>query len=723
MPFAAVAIKVPLHKTFDYTYQPSMTPCVGGRVWVKFANRRCVAVVTELKTHSDVPENKIKPLESVIDSTPILDSAHLSFLLFASQYYCYPFGETIFTALPGALRDGQNVDKTQLPFLTLTDAGRETTQLRAKKQLALLEQLRSAGDATHSELKTLGFTQAQIKGLQEKKLICEELRPDTSWQNQPLSIGTKPTLNEEQATACSAVNHTDGFRTFLIEGITGSGKTEVYLQCLEKVLKAGKQALVLVPEIGLTPQTVNRFKRRFPGLPIDLWHSNLTDNERLHTWRRAQQATTALVIGTRSSIFLPFKSLAMIIVDEEHDHSFKQQDSLRYHARDLAAYRAHQAQCSLLLGTATPALETLKKALDNKFQLLTLSKRAQTSQDNQFLLVDMKAQQTQGGFASTSLKAIERTLAMGKQAMIFLNRRGFAPTLICHECAWISDCQHCSTSATYHKSMQRLVCHHCGEQQFVPHQCPDCGSTQIMPTGLGTEQLEEFISAQFEDIPICRIDRDSTRRKGSLESALEQIHQGGAQVLIGTQMLAKGHHFPDVALVVILDVDSGLYSSDFRATEHMAQLITQVAGRAGRSGEPGTVILQTHFPEHPLLQDLVNNGYQDFARYALTERQETMLPPYTHLALVRAEATSAHLVMTFLSDLVPAQPFSGIQLLGPIPAPMERLAGKYRYQLHIQATQRNVLHQYLMQLKEYISSHKLATRVRWNIDVDPMDTY
>ncbi|ESP94069.1 primosomal protein N' [Pseudoalteromonas luteoviolacea] len=723
MPFAAVAIKVPLHKTFDYTYQSSMTPCVGGRVWVKFANRRCVAVVTELKKHSDVPENKIKPLESVIDSTPILDSAHLNFLLFASQYYCYPFGETIFTALPGALRDGHNVDKTQLPFLTLTDEGRETTQLRAKKQLALLEQLRSAGDATHSELKTLGFTQAQIKGLLEKKLICEELRPDTSWQNQPLSIGTKPILNEEQATACSAVNHTDGFRTFLIEGITGSGKTEVYLQCLEKVLNAGKQALVLVPEIGLTPQTVNRFKRRFPGLPIDLWHSNLTDNERLHTWRRAQQATTALVIGTRSSIFLPFQSLAMIIVDEEHDHSFKQQDSLRYHARDLAAYRAHQAQCSLLLGTATPALETLKKALDNKFQLLTLSKRAQTSQDNQFLLVDMKAQQTQGGFASTSLKAIERTLAMGKQAMIFLNRRGFAPTLICHECAWISDCQHCSTSATYHKSMQRLVCHHCGEQQFVPHQCPDCGSTQIMPTGLGTEQLEEFIAAQFEDVPICRIDRDSTRRKGSLESALEQIHQGGAQVLIGTQMLAKGHHFPDVALVVILDVDSGLYSSDFRATEHMAQLITQVAGRAGRSGEPGTVILQTHFPEHPLLQDLVNNGYQDFARYALTERQETMLPPYTHLALVRAEATSAHLVMTFLSDLVPAQPFSGIQLLGPIPAPMERLAGKYRYQLHIQATQRNVLHQYLMQLKEYISSHKLATRVRWNIDVDPMDTY
>ncbi|KID58948.1 DEAD/DEAH box helicase [Pseudoalteromonas luteoviolacea] len=723
MPFAAVAIKVPLHKTFDYTYPASMSPCVGGRVWVKFANRRCVAVVTELKAHSDVPVDKIKPIDDVIDAHPILDSAHLSFLQFISHYYCYPFGETLFTALPGALRDGQDVDKTQVPMLTLTDEGQVTSQLRAKKQLALIEQLRTAGDATHTELKTLGFTQAQIKGLLEKQLIREELRADTSWQHATLSVGSKPILNEEQATACSAINHTEGFRTFLIEGVTGSGKTEVYLQCLEKVLSAGQQALVLVPEIGLTPQTVNRFKRRFPGLPIDLWHSNLTDNERLHTWRRAQQATTALVIGTRSSIFLPFQSLAMIIVDEEHDHSFKQQDSLRYHARDLAAYRAHQTQCPLLLGTATPALETLKKALDNKFQLLTLSKRAQTSQDNQFLLVDMKAQQTQGGFASTSLKAIERTLSMGKQAMIFLNRRGFAPTLICHECGWLSDCHHCSTSATYHKTMQRLVCHHCGEQQYVPHQCPDCGSTQIMPTGLGTEQLEEFVTSHFPDVPVSRIDRDSTRRKGSLESALEKIHQGGAQVLIGTQMLAKGHHFPDVALVVILDVDSGLYSSDFRATEHMAQLITQVAGRAGRSGEAGTVILQTHFPEHPLLQDLVNNGYQDFARYALTERQEAMLPPYTHLALIRAEATSANLVMTFLSDLVPAQPFSGIQLLGPIPAPMERLAGKYRYQLHIQATQRNVLHQYLTQLKEYISSHKLATRVRWNIDVDPMDTY
>ncbi|QPB81658.1 primosomal protein N' [Pseudoalteromonas rubra] len=723
MRFAEVALKVPLHRTFDYRLEPQQQPCVGGRVRVKFASRACVAIVVALKSHSDVPAEKIKAIESVLDTAPVLSPEHLGFLRFGAQYYCHPLGETLFTALPGALREGEQVDKTQVPVLTLTVAGRETTQLRAKKQLSLLEQLRSAGDATASELKTLGFSQAQIKALLEKALIQEELRTDTHWQSRPLQLGSKPRLNPEQATACSAINSETGFRTFLLEGVTGSGKTEVYLQSLEAILASGKQALVLVPEIGLTPQTVNRFKRRFEGLPIDLWHSNLTDNERLHTWRRAELGESALVIGTRSAIFLPFQTLGMIVVDEEHDGSFKQQDGLRYHARDLAAYRAAQGQFPLILGTATPALETLQKALQNRYQLLPLTKRAQTQQDNRFMLVDMKGQAEQSGFAKASLDTIAATLARGQQVMVFLNRRGFAPTLICHECGWLSNCNRCSTSATYHKSLSRLICHHCSEQAFVPVQCPDCGSTQIMPTGYGTEQLEEFLTQQFADFPVHRIDRDSTRRKGSLETVLDEINQGGARLLIGTQMLAKGHHFADVNLVVILDVDSGLYSCDFRATEHMAQLITQVAGRAGRSGEAGTVLLQTHFPEHPLLQDLVNNGYQDFARYALREREETQMPPYSHLALIRAEATNAQLVMAFLSDLVPATPYPGIQLLGPIPAPMERLAGKYRYQLHIQAAQRKVLHQYLAQLADYIGQHKLANRVRWSIDVDPMDTY
>ncbi|NOU51141.1 primosomal protein N' [Pseudoalteromonas sp. JBTF-M23] len=723
MMFAEVAIKVPLFRTFDYRIEDNIDIKVGSRVKVPFGNRKLLAIVIAIKHDSAIPKNKLKSVFEVLDDTPILSQQHLKFLRFCAQYYSHPLGETVFTALPGALRDGDHPDKATVATFALTEAGKQLPTLRAKKQMALLTQLNESGESSLTELKALGFSKQQINALLEKALICEQIKHDTQWQTQVISLSQKPRLNEEQATACSAINQQNGYRCFLLEGVTGSGKTEVYLQSLERIIESGKQALILVPEIGLTPQTVNRFRRRFAGLPIDLWHSNLTDNERLHTWRRAEQGSSALVIGTRSSIFLPFKNLGMIIVDEEHDNSFKQQEGLRYHARDLAVYRCASSQIPLILGTATPALETLQKAMSGKYQLLTLSQRAQTTTDNQFLLVDMKGQKEQAGIAPNTLQHIEATLKRAKQVMIFLNRRGYAPTLLCHECGWLSQCLHCSASTTYHKAMNRLVCHHCGEQTFIPPQCPDCGSTQIMPTGMGTEQLESFFTERFPDTPLSRIDRDTTRRKGALEDALDEINQGGARILIGTQMLAKGHHFADVSLVVILDVDSGLYSSDFRATEHMAQLITQVAGRAGRSGEAGKVLLQTHFPEHPLLQDLVNNGYQDFARFALKEREEVQLPPFGHLAILRAQATNAKLVFDFLSDLIPATPFSGIQLLGPIPAPMERLAGKYRYQLHIQASQRVVLHNYISQLMQYISEHKLANRVRWSIDIDPMDTY
>ncbi|WP_105166651.1 primosomal protein N' [Pseudoalteromonas sp. T1lg23B] len=721
--FAEVAIKVPLFRAFDYAIPKHSTVTVGCRVKVPFGNRKLVAVVLAIKSHTDVPEAKLKTIAEVLDSSPILSTDHIKFLRFTAQYYAHPLGETLFTALPAALREGEHPDKTTVATFSLTAKGKQLPTLRAKKQQALLKQLNESGESSLTELKALGFSKQQINGLLDKQLIAEQVKHDVQWQSQTLNIAAKPRLNEEQATACSAINQQADFRCFLLEGVTGSGKTEVYLQSLERVLQSGMQALILVPEIGLTPQTVNRFRRRFPDTPIDLWHSNLTDNERLHTWRRAEKGSCALVIGTRSSIFLPFKSLGMIIVDEEHDGSFKQQEGLRYHARDLAAYRCASQSIPLVLGTATPALETLQKAINGKYQLLTLSQRAQTTTDNQFLLVDMKGQSEQFGFSPNTLQHIEVTLKRAKQVMVFLNRRGYAPTLLCHECGWLSQCNHCSASSTYHKAMSRLVCHHCGQQSFVPPQCPDCGSTQIMPAGLGTEQLESFLSERFPDTPLSRIDRDTTRKKGALEDALADINQGGARILVGTQMLAKGHHFADVSLVVILDVDSGLYSSDFRATEHMAQLITQVAGRAGRSGEAGKVLLQTHFPEHPLLQDLVNNGYQDFARYALKEREEALLPPFSHLAILRAQATNAQLVFDFLSDLVPATPYCGIQLLGPIPAPMERMAGKYRYQLHIQASERMVLHNYIAQLMAYISEHKLANRVRWSIDIDPMDTY
>lgn len=726
MSFVEVAIKVPLKRTFDYSLPEqlnglSIIPKVGSRVVVPFGNQKKVAVVLALKTTTDVPKDKIKALIEVIDDEPILSALHLDLLRFTARYYCYPLGETIHIALPGALRQGECPDKSSINMVALTEKGAKLPSLKAKSQLGLLKQLAESGKSSLTELKALGFSKKTIDSLLNKELISQTIEHDNQWQQQLPRIGAKPTLNKEQAVACTSINQSTGFNSFLLEGVTGSGKTEVYLQCLEKVLKRGEQALVLVPEIGLTPQTVNRFRRRFVDTPIMLWHSALTDNERLQTWRFCEKASCAIVIGTRSSIFLPFLKLGMIIVDEEHDSSFKQQDTLRYHARDLAAYRAFQHKIPLVLGSATPALETLHKAINGKYQLLSLTQRAQTSTDNKFQLLDMKGQPDQAGIAHASLATMRQHLNRGKQVMVFLNRRGFSPTLICHECGWLSECTRCSTSATFHKAIGQMICHHCGEQERVPHQCPDCGSTQIFPNGKGTEQIEEFLTSEFADTPISRIDRDSTRRKGSLEKALDDINQGGARILVGTQMLAKGHHFPDVSLVLILDVDSGLYSCDFRATEHLAQLVTQVAGRAGRSGEPGHVLLQTHFPEHPLLQDLVNNGYQDFARFALQEREDAELPPITNMAIVRAQGHNVKHVVDFLTDLVPVQGVSGIQLLGPIPAPLEKIAGKYRFQLHIQALDRQQLHQYLAQMIEYLSTSKLAQKVRWSLDVDPID--
>jgi primosomal protein N' (replication factor Y) len=412
----------------------------------------------------------------------------------------------------------------------------------------------------------------------------------------------------------------------------------------------------------------------------------------------------------------------MVIVDEEHDLSFKQHDSLRYHARDLACFRAAKLNIPIILGSATPSLESIDNAIAKKYQLLTLTQRAQTQSNNTHILIDMRGQHQHAGLANSTLDYMRKELARGKQVMVFLNRRGFSPSLICHECGWLSECHRCSSTATYHKHIRNLICHHCGAQEQVPTQCPSCGSTQIIPAGFGTEQIEEYLSNTFIDTPITRIDRDSTRKKGSLEAALDDINKGEARLLIGTQMLAKGHHFSEVSLVVIMDVDSGLYSYDFRATEHLSQLITQVSGRAGRSGEPGTVLLQTHFPEHPLLQDLVNNGYQDFARYALKERQEMMLPPLSCLAIVRCESNKLDDINNFLYDLIPEHLPSGIQLLGPVPAPLERIAGKYRYQLHIQGSERKKLHLYLQQLVNYIAQSKLANKVRWSIDIDPVST-
>jgi primosomal protein N' (replication factor Y) len=488
---------------------------------------------------------------------------------------------------------------------------------------------------------------------------------------------------------------------------------------MESVLANNKQVLVIVPEIGLTPQTLSRFEQRF-NVPIALHQSGLNDKERLATWLSAQQGSAAIVIGTRSAIFTPLHRLGLIIIDEEHDSSLKQQDSFRYHGRDMAILRARQLNIPIVLGTATPSFESLQNALSGKYNYHQLLNRAGKSNKAKIALIDMNQQQVEFGLSGTLKHEMQKTLARGEQGLLFLNRRGYAPAINCQECPWIAECQRCDKPYTLHQKQQLLICHHCGSQRRVPPQCPGCGSVRIAPLGQGTEQLESRLEELFPDSSIVRIDRDSTRKKGELAKLLQEVSDKKHQLLVGTQMLAKGHHFPDVTLVAVLDVDGALFSFDFRASELMAQLLIQVAGRAGRASKPGKVLVQSNYVDHPLLQDLVHNGYHHFAHQALTERKQALLPPFTFQALLRADANYPSYPEKFLRTLT-QQPLDECEFAGPVPAAIEKKAGKFRYHLIIQAKSRKSLHQAILQLLARIPHNEWQGKVRWSLDVDPID--
>ena len=507
---------------------------------------------------------------------------------------------------------------------------------------------------------------------------------------------------------------------WLLEGVTGSGKTEIYLQYIEEVLKKGKQVLVLVPEIGLTPQTVRRFQARF-NVEIDVLHSNLNDTQRLNVWERARTGQSAIVIGTRSALFTQFSNLGLIILDEEHDGSFKQQDGWRYHARDLGIVLAQKLNIPILLGSATPSLESVNNVQNGKYRHLVLSKRAGNATALRQFVIDLKHQRIQNGLSEPLLQRMQEHLEKGNQVLLFLNRRGFAPVLLCHECGWIDECHHCEKPYTYHQHQRVLRCHHCGAQKTVPMQCGHCGSTHLVTTGLGTEQLEETLKARFPQYNIARIDRDSTARKGKLEGYLEDIQQGKSQILIGTQMLAKGHHFPNVTLVALVNVDNALFSLDFRAEERLAQLYVQVAGRSGRAEKQGEVVLQTHYPDHPLLTTLLEKGYQAFAEETLKLRHNMGLPPFSFQALFKAQCRHSEEAENALSQLASffyEQKIEGLQVLGPIPAPFSKKAGQYRWQLLLQHTSRKQLQ---AALSRYSPELIKSSQVRLILDVDPLD--
>lgn len=722
-PVVHVAVPVPLRRLFDYLPPRSGLPAPGCRVEVEFGTRKLVGLVVGSGPAKD-PAQKLKPVRRVLDDTPLVDSELLHLCQRVADYYHHPLGDVFATALPTLLRQGEDARVSGELFWCLTERGQyadEAALARAPRQqqaLALLKTHR--GGVPMPMLAALDVPRAALQALEKKGWA--ELREQVAERPAAAQLLGEVPLSpaSEQAAAIRALREAHGFTPFLLDGITGSGKTEVYLQAMEPLLAAGKQVLVLVPEIGLTPQTVRRFEKRF-NVPVESLHSGMTDRERLHGWVRARDGEAQIILGTRSAIFTPLREPGMIIVDEAHDGSFKQHDGLRYNARDLAVWRARLLDIPVVLGSATPSLETLYLAEQGRYRHLPLRVRAGEAVPPTLKLEDCRTLPGHTPVSPRSLEAIRDTLKAGQQVLVFINRRGYAPMIQCNDCGWQAECPRCDTFLTWHKSFGKLVCHHCEHERRVPAHCPSCGSSALVDAGSGTEKVTEQLQKALPDFPVVRIDRDTTRRKGALDDALAKAHSGGASVLVGTQMLAKGHHFPNLALAIILDADGGFLSADFRGPEHASQLILQVAGRTGRAQHRGSVIIQSRHPEHAMLHTLLSGDYHQISRQLLNERRLTGLPPCGHLAMFRSESLKAGDSQQLLDDLANVAVDPRVQVLGPIPAPLERRQGRFRFQLLLRADHRAPLHGAIEQLLATLEQHPLARRCRWHLDVDPLD--
>lgn len=730
--YLRVAVPVPVRSLFDYLPPPgvdhrALVP--GIRVLVPFGSGRRCGVLVEVSNRAAGEGGVLKPALRLLDHEPLLPAGDLDLLRWAADYYQHPVGDVVTAALPARLRQGREPLDDIRSGWRVTGTGKAvdpTTLSRAPRQATLLALLQGeAGGLTLEELRERGGdSRSALRALQQKGWVercLVEPRPRPLPERSPA-----PTLGREQKQALDAIGGRLGrFAAILLEGVTGSGKTEVYLGAVEQVLERGRQVLVLVPEIGLTPQLVGRFQRRLRA-PVVLLHSGLSDGERERAWQQARRGTARVVIGTRSAVFVPLPELGLVIVDEEHDLSLKQQEGFRYSARDVAVMRARRCGCPVVLGSATPSLESLRNALDGRYLHRRLTRRAGGAAQPRMDLLDIRSVRLDAGVSPALLRLVGETLDAGDQVLLFLNRRGYAPILTCFDCGWVARCRRCDAHMTLHWKSRRLWCHHCGSQRPLERTCPDCGGAGLHPLGQGTERLEEMLRGRFPDAGLVRVDRDSTQRRGSMERLLEEIRAGRHRLLVGTQMLAKGHHFPDVTLVGILDVDQGLFGADFRAGERMAQMVTQVAGRAGRAAKPGRVVIQTRHPDHPLMQDLVRQGYDAFARAALAERRAARLPPYSHQALLRAESVRPEQPVGFLEQAVEmARRHAGpeVGFWGPVPAPMERRAGRYRAHLLLQADRRQPLQQLLAAWIPELAATRLARRVRWSIDVDPQEMF
>jgi primosomal protein N' (replication factor Y) (superfamily II helicase) len=673
-----VAIDAPLPRPFDYLPPQGLAANdipLGVRVRVPVGSRRQVGVVVGRAAQPAVPASALRRIDALLDEAPVLAAELLQLLRWTSDYYHHPLGEVVCAALPKALRSG-----------------------RPASAAAAAPPARPSACAPASA-------------------AAPPLPPAPA----PAPSAAPPVLSEAQRAAVQRILAAQGYQPFVLQGATGSGKTEVYLQCAAAVLERGRTVLVLVPEIALTPQLIERFRTRLPvGLAV--LHSGLSDPERLRAWREARAQQAPIVLGTRSAVFAPLPGLGLIIVDEEHDSSYKQQEGgCRYCARDLAVVRAQQAQVPVVLGSATPALETLQNLSVGRYQGLLLPRRDDQAAAPLLRLVDLRAHAVHQGLSTPVIEALRRHLEAGSQVLVFINRRGYAPTLLCTACGWIAPCRDCDARLTVHRASGTLVCHHCGACEPLPRQCPRCGYG-VKPVGQGTERVQQTLQTLFPDQPLLRLDRDSAARPEQLQDIVQRLRAGEARILVGTQMVTKGHHFPGMMLAVVLNADQGLFSNDFRAAERLAQTLVQVAGRAGRARVQGEVLIQTEYPEHPLLQSLLSSGYEGFAAAALAERQAAHWPPFARLALLRASTRAPEGALQFLTAaraLAPSLP--QVRLLGPVPATLARRAGRHHAQLLLESTARSALHRFIETWLPAVQELARTRRVRYALDVDPLD--
>lgn len=756
--YLKIALPVPLDRLFEYLPPLDMESDQlsllepGVQISVPFGRQKLLGVLIESSASTEIASNKLRNADSIISFEPTINQELMSLCAWVADYYHHPLGEVIAATIPPKLRNakGANLNQEQNKHFayrhTREGLGLNAEALkRSPKQQEVHQHLLLHSTLKKSALKFIDLSKTAIKALVEKKLIeefeleapsaslipsdADKSNPDensdresNTYEESTLLNEAPQTLNQEQLHAFKQLSY-HNFRCYLLNGVTGSGKTEIYLQWVSRCLQAGKQALILIPEIGLTPQTILRFKKRF-NVEIAELHSNVSEGKRVKHWQAAKSGLARIIIGTRLAALSPVADLGLIIVDEEHDTSYKQHEGLRYSARDLSIYRAQSLKIPIILGSATPSLESLRNALNNKYQHLSLNHRATEATPPILQSVDVRNEALRGGLCNESLEAIKASVKRGEQSLVFVNRRGFASIVQCHSCGWIAECRSCDHRLTLHIQPYGLHCHQCDRQYSAPRECPNCHARELQSAGLGTEQTEKVLNELIPNTRVIRIDRDSTRKKEALPSALKEINEGEPCILVGTQMLAKGHHFPKLALVIVVDADHGLMSSDFRGPERMGQQIIQVAGRAGRQSIRGNVLIQTHNPEHPMLQQLLVEGYESFAKLLLSQRETSAQPPFSHLAIFRADSIDAQSAITLLETIknVCAQQteFAHMNILGPIPEINERVNNRYRFQLRVSCMNRQRLKSAIKYTCKSLRDKPPKSNARWIIDIDPV---